>query len=136
MLNNISLSQISLGQIFISDSFAQEVATTAATNPEFSLSSFVPLIAIFAVFYFLIVRPQSKKMKEHQNLVNNLKSGNKVITNGGIIGVVKDVDQKEGLVEVEIAEGVTVKILKQYVADLLVKPEVKEKAHKEKKSKK
>jgi preprotein translocase subunit YajC len=127
MLNNIS-------QIFISDSFAQEVATTAAANPEFSLSSFVPLIAIFAVFYFLIVRPQSKKMKEHQNLVNNLKSGNKVITNGGIIGVVKDVDQKEGLVEVEIAEGVTVKILKQYVADLLVKPEVKD--HKEKKSKK
>ena len=116
ILNNIS-------QIFISDSFAQS-AQAAAQTPEFSLSSFVPLVLIFAVFYFLIVRPQSKKMKDHQLMINNLKVGNKVVTTGGIIGVVKEVDQKENLIEVEISEGVCVKILKNFVSEL-VKPEEK-----------
>src|SRR3989338_209122 len=103
--------------MFISKAFAQ--ATESAAQSEFSFSSFVPLLLIFAVFYFLIVRPQSKKMKDHQAMVNNLKSGNKVITNGGIIGVVKDVFEKENQVEIEIGEGVCFKILKQYVADLV-----------------
>ncbi len=104
----------------ISDSFAQtSEAFTTAAQPGFSFSSFVPLILIFAVFYFLIVRPQTKKMKEHQALIDNLKIGSKVITNGGIIGVVKDVHKKENQVEVEISAGVNVRILKNYVADLV-----------------
>lgn len=116
-----------LTNLFISDSFAQATeAAVAAPASEFSISSFIPLILIFAVFYFLIVRPQSKKMKEHQVMVNNLKIGNQVITNGGIVGVVKDVHEKEGQVEVEIAPGVNIKILKNYVADL-VKNEKEEK---------
>lgn len=127
ILNNVS-------QIFISESFAQS-AEAAAQTPEFSFSSFVPLVLIFAVFYFLIVRPQSKKMKDHQMMVNNLKIGNKVITTGGIVGVVKEVDQKENLVEVEIAEGVRVKILKNFVSEL-VKPEEKKDEKKDKKDKK
>ena len=77
-----------LKQIFIGDAFAQvsEVAATPAA-PENSFTSFIPLVLIFAIFYFLIVRPQSKKMKEHQALINNLKIGNKVITSGGIVGL-------------------------------------------------
>ncbi len=58
-------------------------------------------------------------MKDHQEMVNNLKSGNKVITNGGIIGVVKDIFEKENQVEVEIADGVRIRVLKQYVAELV-----------------
>lgn len=123
-----------LTNLLISDSFAQSAEVAAAATPEFSFSSFVPLILIFAVFYFLIVRPQSKKMKEHQVLINNLKVGNKVITNGGIIGVVKDVHEKEGQVEVEIAPGVNIKILKNYVTDL-VKSEKEKEEKKEKKKK-
>ena len=109
-----------LKQIFIGDAFAQvsEVAANPAA-PENSFTSFIPLVLIFAIFYFLIVRPQSKKMKEHQALINNLKIGNKVITSGGIVGVVKDLFPQDNQVEVEIAEGVRVKILKNYVSDLV-----------------
>lgn len=123
-----------LKQIFISDSFAQ-TAEAAAAAPTNSLTSFIPLILIFGIFYFLIIRPQSKKMKEHQALVNGLKNGNKVITSGGIIGVVKNVLTKENQVEVEIAEGVIVKILKNHVADL-VKDESKTESKAERKNKK
>lgn len=113
-----------LNQIFISDAMAQ--ASSAAANPEFSFASFVPLLAIFAIFYFLIVRPQSKKMKEHQIMVNNLKIGNKVVTNGGIFGTVRAFDSKEDTIEIEISEGVTIKILKTYVATLVKKENSKE----------
>lgn len=109
-----------LNNLFISDAFAQgaEAAQNAAQN-EFSLSSFVPLIAIFVIFYFLIIRPQSKKYKDHQKMVSELKVGNKVITSGGIVGVVKDVFEKENQLEVEIAENVRIKILRQHVAELV-----------------
>ncbi len=112
-----------LNQLLVSDAFAQsaEAATTQT-----SFASFIPLILIFAVFYFLIVRPQSKKMKEHQALINNLKIGNKVITNGGIVGVVTQVFSQENQVEIEIAENVRVKFQKNYVTDLLEKPENKD----------
>ncbi len=102
---------------------AQEVAAAAA--PEgFSFTSFVPLILIFTVFYFLIIRPQSKKMKEHQATINALKIGDKIITSGGIIGVVKDIDDKENTLEIEISDRVNVKILRSYVANLVNKEEV------------
>ena len=119
-----------LNQILISDAFAQDAA--AAASPEFSVTSFVPLILIFGVFYFLIIRPQSKKYKEHEEMVKGLKVGNKVVTSGGIIGVIKDV--KEDQVEVEIADGVTIKILKSFVSEL-VKKEEKDEKEKDKKKK-
>ena len=103
---------------------AQEAASSAANPNEFSLTSFVPLILIFIVFYFLIIRPQSKKMKEHQATINALKIGDKVITNGGIIGVVKEINDKENILEIEISEKVSVKILRNYIADLVKKEEV------------
>jgi len=113
--------------MFISDSFAQAAENATAAAPDFSFTSFVPLILIFAVFYFLIVRPQTKKMKDHQAMVNNLKVGNKVVTNGGIIGVVKDVNEKENQVEIEIADGVNIKILKNFVTDLVDEKKIEEK---------
>lgn len=112
--------------LFISESLAQTVDASAAPAPgEFSFSSFVPLILIFVIFYFLIVRPQSKKMKDHQQMVKNLKVGDKVVTNGGIIGVVTRVLENENQVEVEISENVNVKFLKQYVADLVTDEKTK-----------
>ncbi len=113
-----------LNQLLISDAFAQ-ASDAAATTETSSLASFIPLILIFAVFYFLIVRPQGKKMKEHQNLINNLKVGNKVITNGGIIGVVTEILAKENQVEVEISENVRVKFQRNFITDLVEKPENK-----------
>lgn len=121
-----------ISEIFISDSFAQ-AAGAASASQEMSLSSFVPLILIFGVFYFLMIRPQGKKIKAHQELVNNLKIGNKVITNGGIVGVVRDVIEKDDQVELEISEGVNIKILKNFVSSLA---KVEEKSEKKKKGKK
>ena len=103
-------------QFFISDAMAQ--ASEASTQSQFSPASFVPLILIFVIFYFLIIRPQTKKIKEHEKMVNNLKIGNKVITSGGIIGVVREIHEKENQVGVEIADGVIVVILKNNVAEV------------------
>jgi len=108
---------------FITLANAQEALPAAAPN-EFSITSFVPLILIFVVFYFLIIRPQSKKMKEHQATINALKIGDKVITSGGIIGVVKEINDKENILEIEIADKTVVKILRAYVADLVKKEEI------------
>ncbi len=108
-----------LNQLLISNAFAQVSETAAtATTGDSPILSFVPLILIFAVFYFLIVRPQSKKMKEHQTMLGDLKSGNKVVTSGGIVGIIRDIDQKGNQVELEIADGVRIKILKNHIADL------------------
>ena len=103
-------------QFFISDAFAQ--ASEASSQSQFSPASFVPLVLIFVIFYFLIIRPQTKKIKEPEKMVNNLKIGNKVITSGGIVGVVREIYEKENQVGVEIAEGVVVVILKNNVSEV------------------
>ncbi len=102
--------------MFINQAIAQAVNETASQQTN-NLMSFLPLILIFAVFYFLIVRPQSKKMKEHQNMVNNLKAGDEVVTAGGLIGLVKSV--KDDKVEIEIADDVKIKVVKNYVTSLV-----------------
>ncbi len=118
-------------QFFVSDAFAQ-AAETAAVTEDFSPIRLIPYFLIFAIFYFLMIRPQSKKYKEHQEMVNSLKSGTKVVTTGGIVGVVKAVHNEENIIEIEIAEGVSVKVLKNFVSEVLdkKKKEVKEIAHK------
>ena len=75
------------------------------------ISQFIPLILIFVIFYFFLIRPQQKKVKEHKSMVENLKRGDKIITSGGIIGVVERIIDNDK-VEVEIAENVKVEIIK------------------------
>jgi preprotein translocase subunit YajC len=104
-----------LSDFFVSDSFAQGSEAAAATS-EIGFSNFVPLIAIFLVFYFLLIRPQQKKMKEHQKTLGALKKGDKVQTNSGIFGVIKSIDDKDNSIKLEIAEGVEIKIIKQSVS--------------------
>ena len=80
------------------------------------------LVAMIGIFYFLVMRPQQKRMKEHQAMVSNLKRGDTIVTNGGLIGKVKKVvDEKEALVE--FADGVSIKVLKDMVATVRVKGE-------------
>ncbi len=79
-----------------------------------SLMSFLPLILIFVIFYFLLLRPQQKKQKEHQEMISNLQKGDKVITNGGIYGLVEQVGEKT--VTLKIAENTKVKFSRQYIA--------------------
>ena len=79
-------------------------------------SAIVPLILMFAIFYFLLIRPQQKKAKEHREMVNNLKKGDRVITSGGIHGRVTSLD--EGTVMVEIADKIKVKVLRGNISVL------------------
>ena len=80
------------------------------------IGSLVPLILIFVVFYFLLIRPQQKKAKEHKSMIDNLKKGDKIITSGGIFGVIEAVGTNT--VTVKIGENVKIKIGKAYVASL------------------
>ena len=86
---------------------------------------FIPLILIFVIFYFFLIRPQQKKVKEHRNMVENLKKGDKVVTSGGITGIITRVVDNDK-VEVEIAENVKVEIVKATgIQALLNTPEAK-----------
>ena len=75
------------------------------------IAQFIPLILIFVIFYFFLIRPQQKKVKEHKIMVENLKRGDQVITSGGIIGTVERVMENDKL-EIQISESVKVEIVK------------------------
>ncbi len=75
------------------------------------IGQFIPLILIFVIFYFFLIRPQQKKVNEHKNMVENLKRGDKVVTSGGIVGTVERIIDNEK-VEVQIAENINVEVVR------------------------
>ena len=84
-----------------------------------AIAQFIPLILIFVIMYFLILRPQQKRMKEHRAMVEALKRGDQVITQGGLIGKVTDVKDDE--VTVELAQGVKVRVVRATIAQVVNK---------------
>ena len=88
-----------------------------------AIAQFLPLILIFAIMYFLLIRPQQKKMKEHQAMVEAVRRGDQVVTQGGLIGKVAKVKEGDNEIEVEIAEGVKVRVVKSTIAQVLNKTE-------------
>lgn len=86
-------------------------------------SMIIMLVLMFAIMYFFMIRPQQKKQKEIRNFQNALAVGSKVVTGGGVHGEVKKVDHAEGIVEIEVAKGVVIKVEKSYV--FAVAPEQK-----------
>ncbi|WP_303981703.1 preprotein translocase subunit YajC [Dongia mobilis] len=103
--------------MFISEAYAQTAA--AAPGATDMLTSFLPLVLIFVVFWFLMIRPQQKRMKEHKALVSAAKKGDKIVTNGGILGTITKAVDSENDVEVEIATGVKVRVLRSAIQDVL-----------------
>ena len=103
---------------FISDAHAAEAA--GQSDP---LTSFLPLIIIFVVFYFLLIRPQTKKAKQHKELVESLAKGDEVITNGGLLGRIVKVS--DNFVDVELADSVVVKLQRQAVGSVMPKGTIK-----------
>ena len=87
-----------------------------------ALGQFLPLILIFGIMYMLLIRPQQKKMKEHKAMVEALRRGDQVVTQGGLIGKVSKV-KEDGEVEVEIAEGVKVRVVQSTITQVLNKTE-------------
>ncbi|WP_298936143.1 preprotein translocase subunit YajC [uncultured Ruegeria sp.] len=88
-----------------------------------AIAQFLPLILIFAIMYFLLIRPQQKKMKEHQAMVEAVRRGDQVVTQGGLIGKVSKVKEGDNEIEVEIADGVKVRVVKSTIAQVLNKTE-------------
>ena len=86
------------------------------------LESFIPIILIFVIMYFLLIRPQQKKIKEHKNMVDNLRRGFQVLTQGGIIGKITKVKEGEEI-EVELAKDVKVSVIRSTIVNVLSKTE-------------
>ena len=102
--------------MFITPAWAQAGADTGS-----ALGALLPFILIFAVIYFLMIRPQQKRQKEHQAKISAAKKGDQIITNGGLYGVVKKTDDQKPEMQVEIAPDVLVKINKFMIADVISK---------------
>ena len=100
----------------ISSAFAQSAAGGAGG---FSLQGLLPFVLIFIIFYFLLIRPQQKKAKEHKILLDSIKRGDQILTSGGMIGKVIKADANE--LTVEISNNVNVRIFRSTVSDVLNK---------------
>ncbi len=104
--------------MFASPAYAQAAGGSLTS----SLGGFVPIILIFGIMYFLMIRPQQKKAKDHRNMVAALRKGDQIVTQGGIIGKVTKV-KEDGEVEVEIAKDVKVRILQHTITQVMNKTE-------------
>ena len=100
---------------FISSAHAQ-AAGAAQPNP---LMQMLPLVLIFVVFYFLLIRPQTKRAKEHKQMVDALKKGDEIVSGGGMLGRITEVG--ENFVQVELADNVQIRIQKQAISSLMPK---------------
>jgi preprotein translocase subunit YajC len=106
---------------FISEALAE--GNGAAAGQGDPMTSLIFMIVIFAVFYFLLIRPQAKRAKEHKKMVSALNKGDEVITSGGIYGKLSNVS--EDSVDVDIAEGMTIKMQRQAISSVLPKGTIK-----------
>jgi preprotein translocase subunit YajC len=104
--------------------FSPAYAQAAGGAPAgFDFISLMPLVLIFVVFYFLLIRPQQKKMKSHRDMIGGVKRGDKVLTGGGIIGTVVKVEDGDDVLLVEIAKDIRVRVARSTISDLLNKPQ-------------
>ena len=88
------------------------------------IAQFIPLILIFVIFYFFLIRPQQKRVKDHKQMVENLKRGDEIITSGGIIGTIDKI-MEDDRIEVTIGDNTKVQIIRSTITSLLKKEEVK-----------
>ena len=104
--------------MFATPAYAQAAGAGAGS----AFASFIPLILIFGIMYFLLIRPQQKKVKELKAMIEALRKGDQVLTQGGIIGKIHRVGD-DGVLDIEIAEGVKVKVMKHTIVQVMNKTE-------------
>jgi preprotein translocase subunit YajC len=105
--------------MFISTAYAQDAAAGGATG---MLMQFAPLILIFIVFYFILIRPQQRKAKEHRDMLSQLKRGDRVVTGGGMVATITKVKEGSDEIEAEIAQGVRVIIVRTTIGSVIRPP--------------
>jgi len=109
--------------VFISQAFAQTAPAASSGGAESSLMSLLPLVLMFVVLYFIMIRPQMKRQKEHKALVEALAQGAEVVTAGGVLGKVSKLG--ESYIHVEVANGVEIQIQRSAVVQVMPKGTVK-----------
>lgn len=102
--------------LFASVAWAADVAETSSASPVMTI---LPFLAIFAVFYFLMIRPQQKRQREHQAMLNSVSKGDMVQTSGGLLGKVTGEDKEKGELTVEIAPQIRVKVGRGYISRII-----------------
>lgn len=107
--------------MFATPAFAQTAGAAVGGGPQDMLIQFLPLVGLVVLFYFLMIRPQQRRMKLHQAMISNLKRNDTVVLNSGVIGKVVRVEDKE--VGLEIAQGVTIKVVKGMISEVRVRGE-------------
>lgn len=107
--------------MFATPAFAQAAGAAPALGPQDMLIQFLPLIGLVVLFYFLMIRPQQRRMKQHQTMLAAIKRGDTVVLSSGVIGKVVRVEDRE--VGVEIATGVTVKVRKAMITEVTARGE-------------
>ena len=103
--------------MFFTPAFAQTAG--AAPGGAAAFAQFLPIVLIFVVFYFLLIRPQQRKAKEHRNMLQSLKRNDRIVTAGGIVGVITKVKEGTDEVEVEIAPNVRVNVLRGTIGSVV-----------------
>ncbi|MBT8413779.1 MAG: preprotein translocase subunit YajC [Boseongicola sp.] len=104
--------------MFVTPAYAQ----AAAGGGDVFTSLVIPMVLIFGIMYFLLIRPQQKKLKEHQNMIEALRRGDQIVTAGGIVGKVTKV-RDDAEIEIEIASGVNIRVVKQTISQVRSKTE-------------
>ncbi|WP_253308553.1 MULTISPECIES: preprotein translocase subunit YajC [unclassified Rickettsia] len=99
-----------------------EVVPVETAQAPSGWTSLIPMVLIFAVFYFLLLRPQEKRRRQRESLVSDVKKGEEILTNSGIFGTVSKVNDTDNKIEVEIAKDVHIKILKSAIVDITSRP--------------
>jgi preprotein translocase subunit YajC len=107
--------------MFATPAYAQAAGAAAGGSLQQEIMGFLPLIALVVLFYFLMIRPQQRRMKQHQQMLSNIKRGDNVVLSSGVLGKIVRVEEKE--VGVEIATGVTVKVRKSMISEVAVRGE-------------
>jgi preprotein translocase subunit YajC len=108
--------------MLISTAYAQGTGLSGLFDNQSALIQFLPLVLIFVVFYFLLIRPQQRKARDHRTTLDALRRGDRVVTGGGIIGTVVRVDSPDEVV-VDIADGVRVRVVRSTITNVVAKPD-------------
>jgi preprotein translocase subunit YajC len=123
--------------MFVSEALAQTTEAAKASGPLGDIGFFVPLILVFIVMWFFMIRPQQKKQKNHQAMIRAAKRGDRIVTSGGIVGTITKAGDADNEVEVEIAKDVKIRVMRHAISDIVnrnpeaAKPAAKEAAPKD-----
>lgn len=109
----------------VTTAYAMGQAPSGGQGAGGGFTALIPIILMFVIFYFLLIRPQQKRAKEHQQMISNLKKGDRVVTSGGIYGRITNLD--EHTATLEIAEKVRIKVTRNSIGSLVQQPQEKQK---------